>query len=155
MTIFSICGLATTFLFKRDRSDPMASCCASSAATIPRSLAFSSQWNQKQNSIQNKCKTPEIVVLKKMSYHGISDSSPSFIVFHHVCSLFFCTGFRSFSRFETRMTTTQKKGPCIPASQVATSASFFTQQNGLHKSRDGIAKFHKMIFLVQFVIKAM
>lgn len=78
--------------------------------------------------------------------------------FHGVPScmfLFFCTGFRSFSRFETRMTTTQKKGPCIPASQVATSASFFTQQNGLHKSRDGIAKFHKMIFLVQFVIKAM
>lgn len=113
MTIYSICGLATTFFFKRDRSDPMASCCASSAATIPRSLAFSSQWNQKQNSIQNKCKTPEIMVLKKMSYHGISDSSPSFTVFHHVCSLFFCTGFRSFSRFETRMTTSlpKKRGP--------------------------------------------
>ena len=25
-----------------------------------------------------------------------------------------------------------------------------TQQNGLHESGDGIAKFHKMIFLVQF-----
>jgi hypothetical protein len=44
------------------------------------------EFNPKQ--MQN----PQDNGFEKMSYHGISDSSPSFMVFHHVCSFSFAQG---------------------------------------------------------------